>query len=834
MSRLTLGLLAITLWGCPPVKVADDTGTGPQGTPDACDATPDQVICQEGEALTCDGLGDVSATTACEPVTEQCFDGSGCLDCTPGLDITLSDDAAETGAGVYVPVAEGLIDTGGFSAEKLGMRALVVSTAEPLPSGTVTLSADVEGLELYNQTGAQLLLPATLDASRLPQTLYLRAVRRGTVALTATTDGGCAGADTVLVRSGTRPSLTGQARANPPYWESVRSFNDVSTISVALDPARWSDRVGLSFDLYVVEHKDLAGWAADPSLTDVTGAVETGTVSADGLSANLWTAWDNPDPGEGVVGAAYDVVLDFGRDGVLDPGDLIDGLSDTEAGAYVLGDLSEPGPHEVISFDADAEVAWRDQRIYYPADIADMGEVPLVVVSHGNGHDYTWYDYLGEHLASWGYVMMAHQNNTGPGIETASTTTVANTDYFLLNLATLGDGALDGHINSHQITWIGHSRGGEGVVRGYDRLVDGDITAGAYTIDDVVLIASIAPTVFEEVSESDPHDRPYHLIAGTSDGDVTGGVDCPQCQFFRIAEAALGPVQTTYVEGASHNDFNCCGFDDGTGPDLIGRDEVQVIAKSYFLALIQTYVDNNPATREVLTRMATGFRPSGIDDADVIASTFRDAHALGYPVVDDFQSNEDADLSSSGGLVTATVSNVAEEQLRDADYSFTWSEGDPMNGMTHAVYPSDLARGLVFDWSEEAPGSLLFEVPTDLADWTGYNVVSLSAAQGTRHPTTEALAGTLDFTVVLIDANGVESAINWGDQGQITRPYQRSGVGSGRGWANEFNTVRIPLTDFEIGSTLDLSQIAAVRLDFGGDSGTALGRIGLDNLELSR
>lgn len=836
MSRSLCIALALALTGCPPVKVADgwsDTGGGAVGTPDACDGSPDDVICQDGSAITCDSQADVAGQVACDPDQTQCYEHAGCLSCAAALDLTLSDPAAARAVGVAVAVDDGALDALGFSTSRLDMREIIVSTVDLLPSGAVTLSAEGVGVELYDADGAARALPLTLDASALPITLYLRAPRRGTTTLRALTEG-CGNADAVIVRAGTRPSLSGRPRARAPGWASADTFNDVEALTVALDPSRYADRVGLSFDLYVVAHKEPEAWAADPTLIDVTGAVETATVSPDGVAANTLNAWDSPDAGVGVVGAAYDVVMDFGRDGRLDPGDLIDGLRERGGGAFVLGDLSEPGSHEVVTIDYEAPTAWRDQRVYYPADVAALGELPLVVVSHGNGHDYTWYDYLGEHLASWGYVMMAHQNNTGPGIETASTTTIENTDAFLLNLDTITDGALVGHVNSHAIVWIGHSRGGEGVVRAYDRLVDGDATAGAYSTDDILLISSIAPTVFNSVADSDPHDRPYHLIAGAADGDVTGGANCPQCQFFRLSQAAQGPVQTTYVQGAGHNDFNCCGYNDAVGPDQIGRSEAQVIARSYLLALIEHVVAGNPATAELFTGMATGFRPSGIAASDVIASTYRDAHALGYPIFDDYQSRTDTDASSSGGDVTATVSALVEDRLKDGDESFTSRDSDPMNGATQAVEADDLARGVTFEWSDDEEASYELQIPAEMADWTGYGVISLVAAQASRHAYTTALGGPLDFTVALVDAAGVESAINFSDQGQITWPYQRTGVGSGRGWADELNTVRVPLTDFEIGSAIDLSQIVALRLDFGGDAGSSPGRLILDNLELSR
>jgi hypothetical protein len=69
----------------------------------------------------------------------------------------------------------------------------------------------------------------------------------------------------------------------------------------------------------------------------------------------------------------------------------------------------------------------------------------------------------------------------------------------------------------------------------------------------------------------------------------------------------------------------------------------------------------------------------------------------------------------------------------------------------------------------------------------------------------------------------------------LEEPYQRTGSGSGAGWQNEFETIRIRLTDFlHNGSGLDLSNVVAVRLDVGPSFGSAEGRLGLDDVMLSK
>ena len=113
--------------------------------------------------------------------------------------------------------------------------------------------------------------------------------------------------------------------------------------------------------------------------------------------------------------------------------------------------------------------------------------------------------------------------------------------------------------------------------------------------------------------------------------------------------------------------------------------------------------------------------------------------------------------------------------------------------------------------------------------------LSLRCCQGTRHPRTVALGGTLAFRTVLRDADGTTSGINFGVYGSLTHPYLRTGEGSGAGWANEFSTARIRLADFENdGSGIDLSRIVAVRLEFGAGCGATQGRIGIDDIELTR
>jgi hypothetical protein len=154
-----------------------------------------------------------------------------------------------------------------------------------------------------------------------------------------------------------------------------------------------------------------------------------------------------------------------------------------------------------------------------------------------------------------------------------------------------------------------------------------------------------------------------------------------------------------------------------------------------------------------------------------------------------------------------------------------------MNGMTLSTGASEDTRGLVFGWEEE--GSWALALPADQQDWRAYTSISLRFCQQTRHSNTRSWDHLIGFSITLIDADGLEVSLPLRDNAEAESPYSRLGLGGGTGWANEWQTARLRLLDFEAGGTgIDLSRIATLRLDFGGDHGGGPGRAGLDDIEL--
>ncbi len=658
--------------------------------------------------------------------------------------------------------------------------------------------------------------------------LFIRATAPGAGSVSASIDG-CPGEVTVDVSAIPAQRFGARLGVADAFVETVSLTNTGEAVGLHLDPSRFAHRTGETFTAWVIPHRTAEGWTTDPNFAalEAVSSVE-GTVG-DGLVSAPLTLWASPET-DGDLATAYDILIDFDGDRTLDPGDVLQG-GDVPA-LTVLGDLLAPGPHDVSSDDWTASY-WITQRVYWPTDIDTMDARPLFVISHGNGHDYDWYDYLGNHLASWGYIVMSHRNDTVPGTETAAVTTGNNTEALLADPSPVGGGVLVDKIDGDRIAWVGHSRGGEGVVIAYDALADGIVAPPSYTADDIRFVGSIAPVIFQDpLDQSNPHDVPYYNISGSMDGDVTGGVAFgDDVQYYRIFTNATGERLVTYVHGADHNDFNCCGFEDadwtdGAAEPVCGRPAAQAVAKAYFLALAETYLGERPGLLDLFRRDPAIFRPDGV--TPVLAGQFRDATSANVIEIDDFQSEPTVELSSSGGAVTTTAADLVEDQLDDGNSVFSWNESDPMNGMTWSSNDTNADRGIVFTFDEGVPVTMTWELID--GDVSGMRALSMRVAQGTRHPNTQELGGPLSFAVVLVDSDGSEVLVDTTPIAGAPHPFPRFGDGSGQGWANEFQTFSIPLEAFSFGHPeLDLSQLTTLRLEFG-IVGSVQGRVALDDL----
>ncbi len=637
--------------------------------------------------------------------------------------------------------------------------------------------------------------------------------------------------------------MGGRPIADYPFFERVDALNEGETLSLTLDGTPIAQQAGLNVDIYVVTAQTAAEWARYPTLVDARGASQNFTVLG-GSAADAVVTLDTGDlhgtPVSGVfgdqIGRPYDLVIDVDRNGELGPGDIIDGGGD-EPALIIARDTVAPGHHDVVELVHNGG-SMRRQNIYYPADIENLGLLPLVIISHGNGHNFTWYDFLGEHLGSYGYVVMSHQNDTMPGIEAASFTTLDNTDQFLGNLDTIADGVLEGHIDTQAIAWVGHSRGAEGIARAYQRLTTGNFTPQHYGPSNIRFLSSMAPTVFLGHNLANPRGVPYHVWTGSADNDVNGAASSSGIvRSFVLHERADGERLVTALHGAGHGVFHDPGHGGpvAQGPCQLSYTEANEIIRAHFVHLFAHYLRGEPGAKDFLWRQYESFSPIGrpVSDCVTVNLELRDSPLAGNFVLDDMQTNPAVDMSSSGGAVTFTVDQLTENRLRDGNGSMAGGTADRFNGMSRVNGSLDDSRGITFRWN--APSFLDFEVPAVHRDLSGGRFLSFRATQLTREPNTVAALEDLTFEVTLTDGVGTASTINIGAYGGgIEEPYQRTGQGAGAGWSNEFETIRIRLTDFTLdGVALDLTDVTSVRFDFGTPGTSAVGAIGFDELQIT-
>ncbi len=632
--------------------------------------------------------------------------------------------------------------------------------------------------------------------------------------------------------------LAGNSLSSYPDFNFVTAFNMNSPVEVGIDPARIEGILdGETVDLYVTEAQTADEWTSNPTLTDVSGnGVETVVLSDSDLESNRFTVdagtLNGIDGAE--IGVGYDLIVDRNQNGLLDGNDLIDGFGD-EAGLYVVRDVTLPGPYNVLN-EFYSGGLFLGQDTFYPENIAELGPRPLVVISHGAGHVFTWYDHIGAHLASYGFVVMSHSNNVGPGIDTAASTTLANVDFMLGNLDTILDGEFEGLIAVDQMIWLGHSRGGEGVVRAYDLIFDGTFTPEHYSLSDIKLISSMAPTDFLGTDDSTPHDVNYHLWVGGADNDVNGCAQSDIVQPFHLHDRAEGQRQTISLHGAGHADFhNGPTGSVAAGPCLLGRPTTHAIMRGYILPLFTYHLTGAPAAKDFLTRQWENFHPIGAPAQNpcvVVDLTFTEGPKSGKRVIDDFQSNPSPALASSGAVVTTDAVTLSEGRFDDNNTDFT-NDGDPFNGFTLGN-ATDTTAGIAVRFSA-GDASLSYELQPADHDWTGFETLSFRAAQSPRRGVTTAVLGDALFDVRITDGSGNSSTISIGAYGGgIEEPYQRLGCGIGIGWAAEMETIRLPIRNYLTDSTnVDLSDVRILDFLFGPSHGEAAGFFGLDDIELT-
>jgi hypothetical protein len=534
-----------------------------------------------------------------------------------------------------------------------------------------------------------------------------------------------------------------------------------------------------------------------------------------------------------------------------------------------------PKGFDMLDVPVDFDFRLRGQ-LHFP-DPMPAGKLPLVVIAHGNhaplqfpmmprtspnltsNENYLGYEYLQRHLASHGYITASIDLDqmygdpplpiiNGSGIQLRAYVLLRNIEELLKN-ASIAGGKLVGAIDPQRVYLVGHSRGGEAVVVAQEMYASNtDNPAapsprpiGSASFDagiGIKGIVSVSPVSVHAVAL--PSAMPYLLLYGSADGDVNGFT--PGVQPFVHYDRARGAASLVYALGANHNYFNdswaysdanqdvtCTAIDmctivakpvlPGTNLNPFSRAQQRDLLRAYTLAFLdrhdktgflpyEAYLNNPP---ELL-------RPLGIPAAVPLTAAWKALPGVARQVMDDYESNPNVLLASSGAAVAPTVANIAEAPLTSS------------TAATQRFYQA--TQGVVFDWASSAGYKF---VPTAPIDFRGA-ALSFRIAQQPLAAQTILLNGPLTLGVRVSD--GVNSSAvtlaAWGAAGSV---YPSSAYVPGLTLTTKaaFETRVVPWWAFSAnGSAVDLNHITEISFEFGGIATSPTGRIAIDDVEVLR
>ncbi len=195
-----------------------------------------------------------------------------------------------------------------------------------------------------------------------------------------------------------------------------------------------------------------------------------------------------------------------------------DYIKKVQTGGSIEAKYLAMGPHEVSYWEQGVMQDFKKYEIYYPSDIAENSEkYPVVIFSNGTGVNGSKYPAVLKHLASWGFIVMAtEEENSWSGFSSE----LCLRTIILLNETKAIDGWADnpfyGHVDLDHIGVSGHSQGGVGVINAATDMKHSDM---------IKAIAAASPTNMTLVKglqwDYDPSliSAPIFLVSGTGNAD---------------------------------------------------------------------------------------------------------------------------------------------------------------------------------------------------------------------------------------------------------------------------------------------------------------------------
>ncbi|TAL70152.1 MAG: hypothetical protein EPN82_05935 [Bacteroidetes bacterium] len=664
--------------------------------------------------------------------------------------------------------------------------------------------------------------------------------------------------------------VSGHSVSGAPYFRYSDTFTIGEDVWAGLDPGIVDPgNISKMCALYVIQSKDEAGWLANNSLNHlaVLGGNSSTTklkLQAGCMNANKILVWPNAtSPGE------YDIVADFGNntpdaslfvqdDQYNTPLDIIDGYFVTgfrvveDPGTMVESSIPNWGNWNyeeaiVNTMGLQGTVTLQDENnqyhssgtpilvirqvrmkahVFFPADmpgVTDPAQIssaqpdyPLIVIIHGNGHDYTTYDFLLQHFARNGFIAASidvRYYNGSSDIHGMGALGRANAIFPHLNILNTKFGVKV----QNNIGIMGHSRGGEAVIKAVRLNQQQGL---GHNINAAI---SLAPTdQYGTEVLGGAWSKPYFVLYGSRDGDIKGdiwvdGYTVPMTGFAQYDRANGSVKSMCFVYRATHNGFITDNHDAPWDGDVIANMEPpatqQAFTKAFMNAFYRWHLKNEPQWDGMFKGEWT---PASVSSTG--AKFYVQYHDTTAKTIDNFEgSNWQA--SSIGGAVNQNglPVNPSEDKLSAAVIAGL----DPKS-------PHD-TQGMKIKWNN-LNDNLVFSIPPTHKDVSDYSVLSFRITQKVDSPD-NPINQSQNLRVSLKDGSNNERAVRISPFYDIPFPDYRPNHSFSK---SAMTTVRIPLKSYIIvcaGQVIvNLQDVTTLTFQF---SEKSTGEVEIDEVEFS-
>ena len=477
-------------------------------------------------------------------------------------------------------------------------------------------------------------------------------------------------------------------------------------------------------------------------------------------------------------------------------------------------------------------------RIWYPEDAENC---PAMFIVHGN-HDYDvpsylGYDYLGEYLASHGYVVISVDENSCNGLGDEND---ARAVLLLENMKTVfrlnkdSSSPIRGFIDESRVAIAGHSRGGEMVATAYyfndlDVYPDNGTIKFSYhfPIKSIIAIAPVCDQYMPAGRPVEIEDVNYLVLHGSNDQDVSSMFGEKQLHNVTFTGEKRCFKASVYMMGANHGQFNnqWGSYDliEGANQFLnvnnfIEQDDQQQIAKVY----IKTFLD---ATVRGYAKYKSLFYDyeaySDYLPETVYITTCEDSDFVCINSFDD-----DADLQAAtmdGAVMKAEGVDKWAEELR-----VRGSGGEGENHVLRLTWGADETSGSDARpvWEPDVPASIAAMVHSLAMSGEAlvFDICDMREEED---------LGPVSYTVTLTDGSGnkaaAENPVYIYPSLKVQLSKMEAAFG-GYGYRHQLQTVMLRPEQFTAGEGFDATDVVSVEISFpemeSGD--VQLDRLGLE------